>query len=103
MAQTLALKLKQHPQRFGKALRETYGRPIVEKSRRDDFWGAKPDQDETVLRGQNVLGQLLTELRDSLTRNGNDVDQAIREYLREYLQEMNPGSLSINGNPVQVA
>lgn len=98
MAYTLALKLKTHPERFGRALEETGGRPIVEKSRRDDFWGARPSQDETALRGQNVLGKLLTGLRDALLRNSGNVDSAVREYL----EEVDLARLSLNGNPVRM-
>jgi hypothetical protein len=39
--------------------------PIVEDSRRDDFWGAvAAKEDPEVLVGCNVLGCLLIELRD---------------------------------------
>jgi len=38
---------------------------IVEKSYKDVFWGAKP-MSENYLVGENVLGTLLTEMRDSL-------------------------------------
>jgi hypothetical protein len=44
--------------------------PIVEQSRRDAFWGAKPLDDDTLV-GQNVLGRLLTELRDALRETGS--------------------------------
>ena len=98
MAYTLALKLKQHPERFGRALAETMGKPIVEKSQRDDFWGAMPNRDETALSGQNVLGKLLTELRETLLGNNHNVDEAVREYL----QEVYLGTLSVNGNPVRM-
>jgi len=40
-------------------------RPIVEESSRDPFWGAKPTNTETLI-GTNVLGELLTELREEL-------------------------------------
>lgn len=46
-------------------LLSTGNKPIVEESRRDPFWGAKPVGDQ-MLVGSNVLGQLLTLLRDSL-------------------------------------
>ncbi len=39
--------------------------PIVEESRKDDFWGAKASDDETLV-GKNVLGRLLMELREEL-------------------------------------
>jgi hypothetical protein len=37
----------------------------VEQSRKDRFWGAILERDG-VLRGENRLGQLLTELREEL-------------------------------------
>jgi ribA/ribD-fused uncharacterized protein len=61
----LRIKLVQHPQRFGELLRATAGKPIVEESVRDPFWGAKPSEDG-ILRGKNVLGRLLMELRDEV-------------------------------------
>jgi ribA/ribD-fused uncharacterized protein len=59
----LRLKLEQHFGRFFRLLKSTGERPIVERSRRDRFWGAVPSQDG-VLEGQNMLGQLLVQLRD---------------------------------------
>ena len=41
---------------------------IVEDSRKDDYWGAKMVDDETLC-GQNVLGRLLMELREKLRAN----------------------------------
>jgi ribA/ribD-fused uncharacterized protein len=61
----LRVKLAQHFERFGGLLRRTSPRPIVERSRRDRFWGAVLEADG-VLRGQNRLGLLLMELRDEL-------------------------------------
>lgn len=43
------------------AFRMTGDRPIVEISKRDAFWGAKPEGD--LLVGQNILGRLWMELR----------------------------------------
>lgn len=43
----------------------TGSRPIVERSRKDRFWGAVPDENG-VLRGENMLGQLLMELREEV-------------------------------------
>ena len=63
MALTLALKLQQHPDRFGRALAQTQGLHIVETSYQDQWWGAKPDQAGN-LHGINALGRLLTILRD---------------------------------------
>ena len=39
---------------------------IVERSSRDPWWGASPDHDGT-LTGHNVLGQILSQLRNHLT------------------------------------
>jgi ribA/ribD-fused uncharacterized protein len=61
----LRVKLAQNWERFGDLLRSTGERPIIEESKRDAFWGAKPT-DATTLVGRNVLGRLLMELRDQL-------------------------------------
>jgi len=58
----LQVKLSQHWASFGELLISTGPRPIVEESRRDDFWGAKP-VNEFLLAGTNALGRLLMELR----------------------------------------
>lgn len=60
----LCLKLANHPIRFGRSLINTGDRDIVEESKKDDWWGAKPQPDDpALLIGINVLGQLLMELR----------------------------------------
>lgn len=59
----LRVKLAQHYPRMSRLLRATGNRPIVEKSRKDRFWGAVEERDG-VLRGQNRLGQLLMDLRE---------------------------------------
>lgn len=64
----LRVKLAQHPDKFGRLLRATDGKPIVEESLKDDFWGAKPQPDGRLL-GQNVLGRLLMELRQWATEH----------------------------------
>jgi type I restriction enzyme, S subunit len=61
----LRVKLAQHFTKFGGLLRRSAPRPIVERSRKDRFWGAVLETDG-VLRGQNRLGLLLMELRDEL-------------------------------------
>jgi len=60
----LAVKAAQHPG-FRALLRRTGTRPIVELSRKDDFWGAK-ELPDGALRGTNQLGLLLVQLRDGL-------------------------------------
>ena len=67
----LRVKLAQNWQEFGKLLLETGERPIVEDSRKDDFWGAKPTDDQTLV-GMNALGRLLMELREAVKNENRD-------------------------------
>ena len=67
----LRVKLAQNWIRFGDLLRSTDNRPIVEESRKDDFWGAKRQKDGTLV-GMNVLGRLLMELRQELGSTNPD-------------------------------
>ncbi|EPJ8785757.1 NADAR family protein [Pseudomonas aeruginosa] len=63
----LRVKLAQNYAEFGRLLLATRDRPIVEQSRKDDYWGAKlADESGETLVGQNVLGRLLMELREKL-------------------------------------
>lgn len=71
MRWVLRVKLACHPREFGRLLRATKGRPIVERSSKDRFWGAVLERDG-VLRGQNQLGRLLAELRDQLTATADE-------------------------------
>ncbi|RWO75001.1 MAG: DUF1768 domain-containing protein [Mesorhizobium sp.] len=59
----LRVKLAQNWGEFGRLLLATGDRPIVEQSRKDDFWGAKVAEDGSLV-GMNVLGRLLMELRE---------------------------------------
>ena len=72
----LQVKLVQNWNRFQDELLETGDLEIVEQSRRDDFWGAKPI-DDTRLVGVNVLGRLLTKLRDRIKDKRSDVFKSI--------------------------
>ena len=67
----LRVKLAQNWEKFGDLLRTTENKPIVEVSRRDQFWGAKPVDTETLV-GENVLGRLLVRLRDQLYKTENN-------------------------------
>lgn len=67
----LRVKLAQNWSTFSELLLRTGDRPIVEESRKDDFWGAKP-VDERTLVGMNVLGRLLMELREAVKSGGHD-------------------------------
>ncbi|WP_211232645.1 NADAR domain-containing protein [Marinobacterium litorale] len=61
----LRVKLAQNWHTFSELLLATEDRPIVEQSRKDDFWGAKVTKNGTLV-GMNVLGRLLMELREQL-------------------------------------
>jgi type I restriction enzyme S subunit len=61
----LRVKLAQNWRAFGELLLSTGDLPIVEQSRKDDFWGAKVSKDGSLV-GMNVLGRLLMELREQL-------------------------------------
>jgi ribA/ribD-fused uncharacterized protein len=63
MEYCLTLKLQQHPETYG-YLQELQHRPIVEKSKKDNFWGAIEKSPHT-LYGQNKLGKLLMKIRDN--------------------------------------
>lgn len=72
----LRVKLAQNYDEFGRLLLASEDRPIVEQSRKDDYWGAKAiDFPEETLVGQNILGRLLMELRELLK---NDEDKALK-------------------------
>jgi type I restriction enzyme S subunit len=66
----LRIKLAQNWATFGPLLESTGDQPIVEESPRDPFWGARPDDENQVLVGRNVLGRLLMELRARLRAHG---------------------------------
>lgn len=67
----LRVKLAQNWAKFSDLLLRTGDRPIVEESRRDDFWGAKAVDDQALV-GMNVLGRLLMELREAVKLQGRD-------------------------------
>jgi len=64
MRWSLRVKLAQNFMTFGLLLESTNNKPIVESSKRDNFWGAIKSNDGN-LRGLNILGRLLMELRES--------------------------------------
>lgn len=65
MRWVLKVKLAQHYKRISSLLLQTGDRPIVEKSRKDTYWGAvEKKEEEGQLHGCNQLGQLLMELRE---------------------------------------
>lgn len=64
----LRVKLAQHWQTFGDVLLRSGERAIVEQSSKDPYWGAIPDNRAEILKGANVLGRLLMELRERLKK-----------------------------------
>ena len=58
----LQAKLIQNYSIFSEILLNTGEKPIVEHSSKDNFWGAIPQTDTTLI-GANVLGRLLMDLR----------------------------------------
>lgn len=68
----LRVKLSQHYKEFGRLLLATKEKPIVEQSRKDEYWGAILLHDGETLVGENVLGRLLMELREALKNDTNE-------------------------------
>ena len=68
MRWVLELKLQQHPYTFGKVLRSTGDKLIVERSRKDTFWGCILDEEKQIFCGDNNLGLLLTDLRGRMDK-----------------------------------
>jgi type I restriction enzyme S subunit len=64
----LRVKLAQNWNEFSRLLLSTGDLPIVEESRKDDFWGAKVVGTSTLV-GMNVLGRLLMELREEIKQD----------------------------------
>jgi ribA/ribD-fused uncharacterized protein len=67
MQWVLEIKLSQNWEKFGKLLQNTQDKNIVEYTLKDKVWGAKPEGDKLI--GQNVLGKLLFQLRDTKVIN----------------------------------
>lgn len=67
----LRVKLAQNWNKFSQLLISTGERAIVEESRKDDFWGAKVVDEDTLI-GMNVLGRLLMELREEVRHRGSE-------------------------------
>lgn len=67
----LRVKLIQNYEKFSSLLKETHNLYIVESSNKDDFWGAKPVNQNTLV-GVNALGRLLMELRAIVINSPNE-------------------------------
>jgi len=72
----LRVKLGQNVFGLGRLFDSTGDRPIAEQSHRDAFWGAVPDRNGT-LKGQNVLGKLLMELRTEYQKGKEDFKKTL--------------------------
>ncbi|MBZ0070860.1 MAG: NADAR domain-containing protein [Gammaproteobacteria bacterium] len=88
----LRVKLAQNWRSFSELLLKTGDKQIVEQSSKDDFWGAKPI-DECTLVGMNVLGRLLMELRE-------EIKTSSRESLK-YVQPLTIPDFMLEGRPIE--
>jgi ribA/ribD-fused uncharacterized protein len=88
----IRVKLAQNWNRFSSLLLKTENKPIVEDSNRDDFWGAKLNEDQ-VFVGMNVLGRLLMELRDRIKTGGRGAFEVV--------QPLTIPSFSLLGRPIE--
>ncbi len=70
MRWSLRAKLFNNWNTFSKLLLSTGNKIIVEESKKDEYWGAIPN-DQNLLIGVNALGRLLMELREEI-RNYED-------------------------------
>ncbi len=89
----LRAKLACNWRKIGELLLATGDKPIVEDSHRDYFWGAVP-QDDGSLKGENILGRLLIELREELKR---DKQQKLKTVLLPNIINFN-----LLGSPIPV-
>lgn len=88
----LRVKLAQNWREFGRLLLATGDCPIVEQSRRDDFWGAKVAEDGTLV-GMNVLGRLLMELREQL--RGDEAESL------QFIEPLAISEFQLFGQPIE--
>ncbi|RNE63522.1 NADAR family protein [Vibrio cholerae] len=68
----LRVKLAQNWDEFSSLLLSTQNMQIVELSNKDDFWGAKPVEQNLYI-GVNALGRLLMELREQVIHNKKEL------------------------------
>jgi ribA/ribD-fused uncharacterized protein len=78
-------------EKFSVVLLSTGDKPIVEKSNKDDFWGAKPQPDGT-LKGANVLGGIL-EIQRHKVRNCPLQNASVFKALTTFVSALNHFSL----------
>ena len=88
----LRVKLIQNWDTFSKLLLKTGDQSIVEQSRKDDFWGAKPIDTHTLV-GMNALGRLLMGLREEVKTEGQEA------FLQ--VEPLDILDFSLNGRPIE--
>lgn len=88
----LRVKLIQNWDAFSELLLETGDQHIVEQSRKDDFWGAKPVDTHTLV-GVNALGRLLMELREEVKTEGQEA------FLQ--IESLDISNFSLGGRPIE--
>lgn len=97
MRWVLQVKLAQNWSKFCELLLRTGDRSIVEHSRRDPFWGARPIDAETLV-GSNVLGRLLKQLRERV------IHAVVKELDVDSLLKVEPLEISdflLYGQPIE--
>lgn len=72
MCYALTVKVSCHFDAMTALFNETGDRAIVERSRKDPFWGAILDESTGILTGQNVLGRLLMLFRRDILVRGKE-------------------------------
>lgn len=84
MKYCIKLKSYHHCNYIGKKLIDSYQinlngkiKSLVEKSNRDDFWGAKPNN-LGQLKGRNVLGRLWMGVREEYCNNRNTITEPVK-------------------------
>lgn len=80
----LRVKLAQNFDSFSRLLLASGDKPIVEQSKKDAFWGAKPEGPDRLV-GANVLGRLLMELRQAVREGTEDLRHVAPLDLPEFL------------------
>ena len=90
----LRVKLAQHYEKFSQLLLATEDKPIVEESNKDSYWGAKPINDQLI--GQNILGRLLMELRETLKNTQNPLLPIAPPTLKNFLLLSQPVEMVYN-------
>ncbi|SFE53198.1 NADAR family protein [Spirosoma endophyticum] len=90
----LRVKLAQNFIEFGRLLETTQDKPIVEDSKKDDFWGAIRDKENpNILYGVNALGRLLMELRQFYNQNRYSYEIFV-------VEPLNIANFDLYGHPI---